>query len=88
MKGDIYQRACNLAEYIISTNGTVRQAAKEFGVSKSTVHKDICERLPEINRSLYAKARKVLGINKEERHIRGGNATREKWEKTNPHLCV
>ncbi len=68
-----------IAKYIIDNNATVRQTAKQFGISKSTVHKDVTERLPQINPSLAGKARKVLDINKSERHIRGGLATREKY---------
>lgn len=81
MKEYIEQRAIDLANYIIAHNATVRQAAKEFGVSKSTVHKDIAERLEYINSSLARKARKVLDQNKAERHIRGGLATKAKYEK-------
>lgn len=69
----------NIANYIIEHNATVRQAAKEFGISKSTVHKDVAERLAQINPSLAAEATKVLDVNKSERHIRGGLATREKY---------
>lgn len=69
----------DIAKYIVENNATVRQTAKKFGISKSTVHKDVTERLPQINPSLAKKARKVLDINKSERHIRGGLATREKY---------
>ena len=79
MKGNIEERACELAAYIIENNATVRTAAKEFGVSKSTVHKDVTERLETINKTLARQARKVLDINKSERHIRGGLATKEKY---------
>ena len=68
-----------IARYIIDNNTTVRQAAKHFGISKSTVHKDVTERLDQVNPSLAAEARKVLDVNKSERHIRGGLATREKY---------
>lgn len=68
-----------VACYIIEHNATVRQAAKQFGISKSTVHKDITERLEQINPGLAREARKVLDVNKSERHIRGGLATREKY---------
>lgn len=68
-----------IALYIIENNATVRQTAKAFGISKSTVHKDVSERLQQINPALAAEARKVLDINKSERHIRGGLATREKY---------
>ncbi len=79
MKEYIEERAIEIANYIIETNATVRQTAKQFGVSKSTVHKDITERLIQINPSLAARARVVLDINKSERHIRGGMATKEKY---------
>lgn len=78
MKGNIEERAVMLAQYIIEKNSTVRDAAKQFGVSKSTVHKDIAERLYKINRELFNQARIVLDKNKAERHIRGGLATKEK----------
>ena len=68
-----------IARYIIDNNTTVRQAAKHFGISKSTVHKDVTERLLQINPALAAEARKILDINKSERHIRGGMATKEKY---------
>ena len=79
MKGNIEERAVQLAQYIIEHKTTVRAAAKQFGVSKSTVHKDIRDRLPTINRALYLQAIGVLEENKAERHIRGGMATREKY---------
>ena len=79
MKDYIEERVLALAEYIISTNSTVRAAAKKFKVSKSTVHKDVTERLQEISPSLAAQVKAVLGVNKAERHIRGGLATREKY---------
>ncbi len=79
MKKYIEERAVEIANYIIDNNATVRQAAKTFGVSKSTVHKDVSERLEGINASLAKEVRKVLDVNKEERHIRGGLATREKY---------
>lgn len=82
MKGNIEERAVQLAEYIIEHRTTVRAAARQFGVSKSTVHKDIRERLPTLNRALYLQARAVLEENKAERHIRGGRATREKYKGT------
>ena len=68
-----------IAKYIIENNATVRQTAKQFGIRKSTVHKDVTERLPQINPALAKTARKVLDVNKSERHIRGGLATREKY---------
>ena len=79
MKGYIEERAIDIAHYIIENNATVRQAAKNFGVSKSTVHKDITERLQQINPTLANQARLVLDTNKSERHIRGGLATKEKY---------
>lgn len=86
MKGNVEQRAVTLGKYIATTNATVRLAAKKYGVSKSTVHKDVSERLKNINPSLYQKVRKVLDINKEQRHIRGGNATKEKYQKISHNL--
>lgn len=68
-----------LAQYIIEHRTTVRAAAKQFGISKSTVHKDLSERLPAFNRTLYLQAKQVLEENKAQRHIRGGMATREKY---------
>ena len=79
MKTYIEERAMEIARYIIDNNTTVRQAAKHFGISKSTVHKDVTERLVQVNPSLAAEARNVLDVNKSERHIRGGLATREKY---------
>lgn len=79
MKDYIEERAVDLANYIIETRATVRQTAKKFGISKSTVHKDVTERLIQINPILASEARKVLDVNKSQRHIRGGMATREKY---------
>ena len=79
MADTIDERACHLAVYIIETGATVRSAAQHFGISKSTVHKDVTERLTQINPSLAAEARKILDVNKSERHIRGGLATKEKY---------
>ena len=79
MKEYIEKRAIDIANYIIEHNTTVRQTAKQFGISKSTVHKDVAERLVLINPTLAVEARKVLDMNKSERHIRGGLATREKY---------
>jgi len=79
LKDYIEERAVEIATYIIEHNATVRQTAKEFGVSKSTVHKDVTDRLLQINPALAQNARKVLNVNKSERHIRGGLATREKY---------
>ena len=73
------QRACELAVYMIETGATVRSAAKHFGISKSTVHKDLSQRLPKINKVLYTKVRRVLDENKAQRHIRGGIATKNKY---------
>lgn len=80
MKEYIEERALAIAGYIIEYNATVRQAAKHFGISKSTVHKDITERLEQINSGLAAQTRVVLDVNKSERHIRGGLATKEKYQ--------
>ena len=79
MKSYIEERAVEIAKYIIENNATVRQTAKQFGISKSTVHKDVTERLSQVNPTLAREARKVLDVNKSERHIRGGLATREKY---------
>lgn len=79
MKDYIEERAISIANYIIDSNATVRQTAKAFGVSKSTVHKDVTERLMQINPTLAKQARQVLDVNKSERHIRGGMATKEKY---------
>ena len=79
MKGYIEERAVEIANYIIDNNAPVRQTAKQCGISKSTVHKDVTERLNQINPALANNARKVLDLNKSERHIRGGLATKEKY---------
>ena len=79
MKTYIEERAIEVANYIIEQNATVRQTAKKFGISISTVHKDVTERLEEIDPSLAKRARIVLDVNKSERHIRGGMATKEKY---------
>lgn len=79
MKDYIEERAILIATYIIEHNATVRQTAKAFGVSKSTVHKDVTERLSHINHALALEARKILDLNKAQRHIRGGLATKEKY---------
>ena len=79
LKDYIEERAVEIANYIIETRATVRQTAKKFGISKSTVHKDVTERLTQLNPSLARQARTVLDVNKQERHIRGGLATREKY---------
>lgn len=80
MRKYIEERTVEIANYIIANNATVRQAAKQFGVSKSTVHKDVTERLVHINATLAKEARKILNVNKAERHIRGGMATKEKYQ--------
>ena len=80
MKDYIEERAVAIANYIIDHNATVRQTAKKFGISKSTVHKDVTDRLEHINPSLAAQARVVLDVNKSGRHIRGGLAPREKYQ--------
>ena len=80
MKDYISDRVITLAQYIIENKATVRLTAKNFGVSKSTVHKDISERLPRINKSLWEQAKAVLEENKAERHIRGGLATKRKFQ--------
>ena len=79
MKAYIEERAVEVANFIINSNATVRETAKKFGISKSTVHKDVTERLIKINPKLAGEARRVLEVNKSERHIRGGLATKEKY---------
>ena len=79
MKDYIEERAVHIANYIIENNATVRQTAKAFGISKSTVHKDVADRLQHINPVLAKEARKVLDVNKAERHLRGGLATKDKY---------
>jgi putative DeoR family transcriptional regulator (stage III sporulation protein D) len=80
LKGNIEERACEVAVYIIETKATVRAAAAKFGISKSTVHKDLSERLKTYNHSLYLAVKEVLEENKAERHLRGGMATRRKYK--------
>lgn len=82
MTTNLEQRACELAVYIIETGATVRSAAKQFGISKSTVHKTLTHRLRQCNYSLYLQVREILDKNKRERHIRGGLATKRKYRKT------
>lgn len=82
---DIEERAVILAEYIIEHKATVRAAAKQFGISKSTVHKDLTEKLPIAAPALYPDVKKILEINKQERHIRGGMATKHKYEELSHH---
>ena len=77
--GNIEERACEVAVYIIETKATVRAAAKKFGISKSTVHKDLSDRLKTYNKTLYAAVKEVLEENKAERHLRGGLATQRKY---------
>jgi putative DeoR family transcriptional regulator (stage III sporulation protein D) len=80
VKGNIEERACRVAAYIIENRATVRSAAQKFGISKSSVHKDLSERLQQYNRTLYLRVRDVMETNKAERHLRGGLATRRKWQ--------
>ena len=80
MKGNMEERAERLALYILENRATVRAAAQRFEISKSTVHKDLSERLPAFNRTLYLQVKEVLEANKAERHIRGGIATRKKYK--------
>ena len=84
MNGAYERRAAEVGEYIIENNATVRAAAKRFGISKSTVHKDVAERLYAISPSLHRQVREVLDRNKSERHIRGGEATRRKYLSNRP----
>ena len=79
LKGNMEERAERLAQYIIENRTTVRAVAQKFGISKSTVHKDISERLPQFNRVLFNQVKEVLEVNKAQRHIRGGIATRKKY---------
>ncbi len=80
MTDHIGERACQLAVYMIETGATVRAAAKKFGISKSTVHKDLSQRLPQYNQALYEQVKVILDTNKAQRHIRGGLATRKKYK--------
>ena len=80
MKGNMEERAERLALYSLENRTTVRAAAQKFGISKSSVHKDLAERLPAFNRTLYLQVKEVLEQNKAERHIRGGIATRKKYK--------
>ena len=81
MRADLERRARELAVYLIERRTTIRDAAKHFSVSKSTVHKDLSERLREIDRSLYVQVKEILEQNKAERHLRGGDATKRKYQK-------
>ena len=80
MKQTMEERACELAVYVIETGATVRAAAQRFGISKSTVHKQLTERLRQCNYPLYLQVRKILDKNKQERHFRGGMATKRKYQ--------
>ncbi len=80
MRENIEERACELANYIVENRSTVRATAKKFGISKSTVHKDLTERLYYANRPLYNEVKELLEYNKSQRHIRGGIATRKKYK--------
>ena len=80
MPDTIEERACQLAVYMIENNATVRAASNHFGISKSTVHKDLQQRLPQCNQILYEQVLQILDQNKRERHIRGGMATRKKYK--------
>ena len=82
MADTIEERVCELAVYMIETGATVRSAARHFGISKSTVHKDLTQRLQQYNQILYRQVRQVLEENKAQRHIRGGMATKEKYAKS------
>ena len=81
MTAELEKRACEVAVYMIETGATVRAAAKHFGISKSTVHKDLSQRLKQYNYALYLQVRQILDRNKQERHIRGGMATKQKYQK-------
>ena len=81
MRDELERRARELAVYLIERRTTIRDAAKHFSVSKSTVHKDLSERLREIDRSLYVQVKEILEQNKAERHLRGGDATKRKYQK-------
>ncbi|MGI6551818.1 MAG: sporulation transcriptional regulator SpoIIID [Clostridia bacterium] len=80
MQDHIRQRVLDISQYIIETSATVRKTASVFAVSKSTVHKDVTERLPTINEQMAKEVRKILDTNKAERHLRGGEATRKKYK--------
>ena len=81
MADTIKERTCELAVYMIETGATVRATAQNFGISKSTVHKDLSQRLPQYSQILYAQVRHILDENKAQRHIRGGLATKEKYKR-------
>jgi putative DeoR family transcriptional regulator (stage III sporulation protein D) len=84
VKDHIWQRVMEIGNYILKSGATVRDTAKVFGVSKSTVHKDVTERLPKVNARLAQEVKKVLEVNKAERHLRGGEATRQKFRTQRP----
>ena len=84
MKDHIWQRVVDIGNYILNNGATVRDTARVFGVSKSTVHKDVTERLPKVNQKLATEVKKVLEFNKAERHLRGGEATRQKFLTNRP----
>ena len=84
MTDTIEKRACEVAVYMIETGATVRAAARHFGISKSTVHKDLTQRLIHCSKPLYEQVRHILDVNKQERHIRGGMATRQKYKGNAP----
>ena len=86
MKGIVEERAVELGNYILENQTTVRKTAKKFGISKSTVHKDVADRLKSVNPQLYCQVRKILEINKAQRHIRGGMATRRKYREKQGHI--
>ena len=81
MTEHLQKRACEVAVYMIETGATVRSAARHFGISKATVHKDLSYRLQHINKPLYLQVRQILDVNKQERHIRGGMATKRKYQR-------
>ncbi len=83
MQDYIQKRVLEICAYILETGATVRQAAQVFQVSKSTVHKDMTERLPSLNKELAREVKKILELNKSERHLRGGEATRKKYKEMN-----
>jgi len=87
MKNYIEQRVLEIAKFMLKNNATVRECAKRFGISKSTVHKDITERLPELNKELFEEVKKILATNKAERHLRGGEATKQKYAHTNAEIA-
>ncbi len=86
MADTIEERARELAVYMVENFATVRATAQHFGISKSTVHKDICQRLPQYNKHLYNQVRNILDENKAQRHIRGGNATKNKYKKNSKYM--